>query len=207
MNGALKSNTSDKYLRPIRRQISDLLNPGAEVIDFGCGTGDLLFQLSDKINSGVGIDKSKRFIDYALKRKEQLQIENLDFIQLDLQKSFPEKKADYAIISLFFHLLPKHDAHLLLRRIIDHFQITIVCAFCRPSKWTQRLLLWLDQRFNAHYANFKLYQRAGYMEGMLEKIDLAHFECHNTFDPVIKLYVITKDPIKNAKEKQCLHSY
>ena len=59
MKGAVKTNTVDKYLKSIRFQIIELIKPDSNVVEFGCGNGDLLFKLSGKIKSGVGFDKSK----------------------------------------------------------------------------------------------------------------------------------------------------
>lgn len=195
MKGTLKSNTADRYLLPIREQIKELVRSDSVVVDFGCGTGDLLFQLAGKIHSGIGIDYSQSLIAYAQRRMEREQIGNLNFIQMDLNEHFPKNQADYAIASLFFHVLPRDCAHQLLKQMIGTYQTTIVCAFSKPGNWKQRFLLWLDQRFNRHYVHFKEYQYQGYMEGLLENIDSIQYTSYDTFDPVIKLYHITKNNI------------
>ena len=50
--GAFKANTFDRYLRPIREQVKQLITRGATLVEFGCGNGDLLFKLSDSIGLG-----------------------------------------------------------------------------------------------------------------------------------------------------------
>ncbi|MCK5624896.1 methyltransferase domain-containing protein [Candidatus Pacearchaeota archaeon] len=37
-------------------QVYNLISENSKVIDIGCGNGGLLFELSSKINSGLGID-------------------------------------------------------------------------------------------------------------------------------------------------------
>ncbi|GAB4247950.1 MAG: hypothetical protein Tsb0034_27280 [Ekhidna sp.] len=82
-----------------------------------------------------------------------------------------------------------HEASRLLEKIIATSKTTIICGFSKPENWKQGLLLWLDQRFNAHYLNFRDYQRRGYMEGLLEGMKYQRLD---TFDPVIKIYVISQ---------------
>lgn len=66
MKGKVKANTVDKYLSSIRFQIVDLIEPETSVVEFGCGNGDLLFKLSDKIKLGVGLGKSEQLIGYTI---------------------------------------------------------------------------------------------------------------------------------------------
>ncbi len=71
---------SGDNLAPIRNQLMELIEPTSTLIEFGCGDGDLLFKLSQKIKYGLGIDKSNTLIDHALKQKERRNITNIDFI-------------------------------------------------------------------------------------------------------------------------------
>ncbi|SFE55951.1 methyltransferase domain-containing protein [Sunxiuqinia elliptica] len=106
MKGIVKVNTVDKYLSPIRHQIIELIEPNTSVVEFGCGNGDLLFKLSTKIRSGIGLDKSTQLISYARKRKEEEQVSKLDFRIINLvTEPFTDLKKDYSIASLLFHIL------------------------------------------------------------------------------------------------------
>ncbi|MEO9513592.1 MAG: class I SAM-dependent methyltransferase [Flavobacteriaceae bacterium] len=96
----------------------ELIEPNASVIEFGCGNGDLLFKLSNKIKSGIGIDNSEALISYAINKMKRGQIKNLEFRILDLIKdSYPESRMDYAIASLLFHTLPWTKAVDLVEKI------------------------------------------------------------------------------------------
>ncbi len=73
----LKVNTVDKYLRSILLQIVNLVEPDSRVIEFGCGNGDLLFKLANKIEEGIGINKGRykankecRWIEHELSRQQ-----------------------------------------------------------------------------------------------------------------------------------------
>ena len=191
--GKLKNKTVDKYLLPIRNQIVDLIQPNSYIYDFGCGNGDLIFMLSEKIKKGTGFDNSKSLISYANKRKSLEQIRNIDFKIIDVCKDqLPNAKVNYSIASLFLHVLSKNDAYFLLKQMINISEITILCGFTKPQNWRQRFLLYMDQRFTGHYSKFKAYKENNYMEGILRSFNNIRYEWYPTFDPVIKIYKIVK---------------
>ena len=193
MKAHIKQNTVDKYLLPIRNQIVDLIQSGSSVYDFGCGNGDLLFKLSDKIQEGIGFDYSKSLISFANKRKILEGIHNIDFKKIDVcNYPFPNDKINYSIASLFLHVLSKKDALKLFQKMIYISDVTIVCGFSKPKNWKQSILLFMDQRFSGHYSKFKAYRENNYMEGFLNSLSNIHYEDYATFDPVIKIYKIKK---------------
>jgi len=193
MKGTVKANTVDKYLGPIRDQIIELIEPNTSVAEFGCGNGDLLFKLSDKIKTGIGLDKSLQLISYASKRKKKEKIKNVEFKIIDLVKEpFSELKTDYSIASLLFHILTWREATDLLKKLITTSETTIVCGFSKPGNLKDNILLWLDQRFTRHYSNYRNYKKRGFTEGLLNSIGDIKYSEFDTFDPVIKIYKITK---------------
>jgi ubiquinone/menaquinone biosynthesis C-methylase UbiE len=196
MKGKVKTNTVNKYLRSIRLQIIDLVQPNSTVIEFGCGNGDLLFKLSDKIKTGVGIDNSKQLITYATKRLKQEQVQNLEFKLTDILKnSFRESEQDYSIASLLLHVLPWEKAVELVKKMVSNSSTTIICGFSKPENLMQKVLLWFDQRFAAHYRNFKTYEKNGYTEELINSIQNVQYRKIDTFDPVIKIYEITNNKL------------
>jgi len=52
-----------------------------KVLDIGCGNGALLNALSDRIESGTGVDESARILDRARKRNADKR--NLEFVKID----------------------------------------------------------------------------------------------------------------------------
>jgi ubiquinone/menaquinone biosynthesis C-methylase UbiE len=195
MKGSWKSNTVDKYLRSIRQQMVDLVKPDTTVVDIGCGNGDLLFQLADKIASGTGLDYSQSLIEYARQRKHVEQINNLHFRQADLREELTIDQVDYALASLVFHVLPREVAQNVLQQMVHRATTTLVCAFSEPQSRKQQFLLWLDQRFSGHFSHFKEYQKRGGMEQLIGTLEGITCTVHDTFDPVIKVYQITQRPI------------
>jgi ubiquinone/menaquinone biosynthesis C-methylase UbiE len=163
-------------------------------MEVGCGNGDLLFKLSNKIRSGVGLDSSNQLIAFATDRIEKEQVKNLTFKLADItQDTFPDTQQDYAIASLLLHILPWENAVELVKKMISSSNITLICGFSEPKNFKQKMLLWFDQRFTKHYSNFKIYAKNGYTEGLLNLIQHIQYRKIDTFDPVIKIYEITKN--------------
>lgn len=59
---------------------------GASVLDIGCNQGGMLFQISDQIRRGVGIDHDHRMINAANRVRAYKGISHLDFYVFDLEK-------------------------------------------------------------------------------------------------------------------------
>ncbi len=190
MKGKLKANTVDRYLAPVREQMVAQTKSDSNVIEFGCGTGDLLFKLSSKIIKGIGIDYSPKLIEFANKRKEKENIENISFQVADINTYQNNEHFDISIASLVFHVLTPEMAAGLLDKMIEVSDTLIICAFSKPENFKQRFLLWLDQRFSGHYTHYKSYANNDFMEGLLNNRTDIQYECFSTFDPVIKIYRI-----------------
>ncbi len=59
-----------KFLQEENEELMDAINPGARVVDFGCGTGRHLQLLSQKRGvTGAGFDIEKTYIQEATQRK------------------------------------------------------------------------------------------------------------------------------------------
>lgn len=191
MKGKVKEKTVDKYLAPIRQQIVNLIKPNTKVIDYGCGNGDLLLQLSTKIKTGIGFDHSSKLISFAREKAISKECANLKFETKDLTKiDFSRMHSDYGVISLLLHIISSQEAKDLLINSINSSETTLICGFSQPKNSKQRFLLWLDQRFNSHFSNYKVYAKNGFTEGLLQSIENLNYSTFDTFDPVIKIYKI-----------------
>jgi ubiquinone/menaquinone biosynthesis C-methylase UbiE len=182
---------ADDNLAPIRKQMMDLVEPNSKVIEFGCGKGDLLFTLAPKIQSGLGIDKSNALINDAIRQKQKRHISHIDFLCEALGNHFaPSETYDFSMASLFFHVIPTADAVYLLNIMREISDTTLICGFSQPDTLSQKLLLWLDQRFSGHYRNFRAYQKHGYMQGILAETKCTNVVEHDTSIPVVKIYKV-----------------
>lgn len=182
---------AENNLSPIRRQLLSLLPPGKRVIEFGCGKGELLQFLSPHIRSGWGMDKSYRQIHSAKTTAQQYGLSNLTFSCVELGRDFQvTEKFDYGIANLFFHVIAPSDAVYLLNHLKEVCSDVLVGAFSSPSRLSERIMLWADQRVTGHYFNFKAYQKLGGMEGLLAHTQDVGFTIHDTSIPFVKIYYI-----------------
>ncbi len=60
---------ADNNTSLLHNQMSELVPLNSEVIELGCGKGDLLIKLSSKIKFGKGIDKSEKTYSSCKKTK------------------------------------------------------------------------------------------------------------------------------------------
>lgn len=83
-------------LRPDHRVIFEIIEPGAKVLDLGCGTGELLFLLSKEKSVKVqGIEISEAAIYKCVEK-------GLDVFHSDIDSGLPEypaKSFDYVILN------------------------------------------------------------------------------------------------------------
>ena len=190
--GKVKASTVDKYLRRIREQIVEIVKKNSTVIEYGCGNGDLMFKLSSKIKSGIGVDISDELIQYAKDRALTEGSKNLEFKAFNATNDSESDQMDYCITSLVLHVLSVQDSKKLIDLMVRRGETILICAFSKPMNSWQSFLLWLDQRFSGHYKHFKMYKRNGYAKGLLDSYKVISYSEIDTFDPVIKIYEINR---------------
>lgn len=122
-------------LRKDLQAIADLVNPGASIIDIGCGEGELLAWLQREKNiSGRGIEISQNGVNRCIAR-------GLAVIQGDADADlqyYPDQAYDYAVLSQTLQTLhrPKEVLEHLVR--IARHAIVSVPNF---GHWKNRLYL------------------------------------------------------------------
>lgn len=95
------------------------------ILDFGCGTGDILFQCADYgyLSYGLGIDRSKVGITYATKMANLNHYRKLDFVLGDESyiSQLDDELFDGIILSNVLDVIPKEKADQImfqLKRIL-----------------------------------------------------------------------------------------
>jgi ubiquinone/menaquinone biosynthesis C-methylase UbiE len=110
------------YYAEIGRIIKFIIPPNKEVLEIGCGTGDLLAQTEP--SRGVGIDFSEEMIKVAQKKYPNLEFRTEDAENLKLNEKF-----DYIIMSdLIGHLSDVWQAFRELRKV-THYQTRVVITY------------------------------------------------------------------------------
>jgi ubiquinone/menaquinone biosynthesis C-methylase UbiE len=100
------------------------------LLDYGCGTGNSLIGICDKISSGIGIDISEARIEKAKSLAKDKGIKNLDFFVMDATNTvFPNETFDIICGSAILHHLDLESSLNELKRILKP---TGKCFFQEP---------------------------------------------------------------------------
>lgn len=86
----------------------DQIDVGSNVIDIGCGTGSLVFDLAEKCKSVTGVELSSKMIAHAQHRLGLSKKQNVIFLRGDGTNlaHFQNQEFDYATISMVIHEIP-----------------------------------------------------------------------------------------------------
>ena len=98
-------------LAAVRRHYS-----GGRVLDLCCATGEHLFGLSGQIESGTGLDFSRRYIEAAMAGIPQREAANLTFVHGDA-KAMPFATGEFALVYSFSSLYAIPDVELVIGEI------------------------------------------------------------------------------------------
>jgi len=89
-------NLNNNGMRFDLKLIASWIEPGAKVLDLGCGTGDLLYHLREKKSAqGTGIEKNELKVTQCIQK-------GLSVLQGDINEElldYPENSFDYVILS------------------------------------------------------------------------------------------------------------
>lgn len=165
----------DPMIKPARDIVISLVPRGASVLDIGCGTGKLCFELVQQRQCRVvGIDLSSRMLDFAQKNNSY---EGLKFLHQDAtnMKDFQANSFDYVVASHFIHELAKDDQLKVLKESSRIGRNVILLDAAAPLPWNFfglfkrliELLFGYD-----HYPQFKAYLNSGGIPGLLVEVRL-----------------------------------
>ena len=84
----------DSYLSEEMKQLKKHIQPNSTLVDFGCGNGRHLGEISHNLKKGLGVDMNKAYLQEAEKNNKS---EVVDFIQGDIENFKTASLFDYAI--------------------------------------------------------------------------------------------------------------
>ena len=168
----------DPLLKPIRRAVSDLIEPGSIAVDIGCGTGALAMRLSRQCEKVIGIDHSHLMIRQAHRIGAERGIKNLRLIcddALSALDHLKEPRVDYAVFSMMLHeITPESRLELILRarRIAGRI---LFADYRIPLRRLLSVPILIVERMagREHFRNFLNFSRTRGLMSLIEAADLT----------------------------------
>ena len=174
--GKIYNRIIDPTIKPSRNIIVALVPQSATVLDIGCGTGKLCFDLrQQKQCQVVGIDLSTRMLEFA---QENNPYEDVKFIHQDAtdMKCFQDVRFDYSVVSNFIHELTKDQQLKALKEASRIARNIVLLDSNAPLPWN---FVGAFKRFFElvfgydHYSQFRAYLNSGGIMGLLSEADLG----------------------------------
>ncbi len=172
-DGKLYSMFIDPSTEDTRKIISSLIEKNSKVIDIGFGTGSLAFYLSKKCKYVLGIELSKRMVNYADSLKLENNVSNVLFLHGNAEKvsELTNERFDYAIFSLSLHEMESDTRIKALEEIKKITDDIIVYDYLVKRNFSFQGVLNMIVEFLAgkdHFDNYRTFLKEGGIYGLLE---------------------------------------
>lgn len=133
-DGLLYAIFYDPVEKEKRELISGFIEDNSTVIDIGCGTGALAFQLAKRCKRVIGVELSSKMFRFASKKKEEDNVSNVEFIQADATKlsEIIDQQFDYATLSLAFHEMFQDERVKILKEMKAVAKSVIISDYIAP---------------------------------------------------------------------------
>lgn len=163
-------------MKEARQNILNLIQERTSVLDIGCGTGVLCFELCrHKHCKVVGLDLSLKMIHFAEERNTWTDVTFMHGDATDLS-IFPNHSFDFAVMLVFIHELDFEKQKQALREALRVATKLIICYSIAPLPKNKGVfLIWLAETLLGyeHKPHFKRFLTQGGLKGLLNIVDLA----------------------------------
>ena len=161
----------------VAKSVAELIEENSGVLDVGCGVGQLAFILSEKCRQVMGIDFSRKMVEYASIQKERRNILNVDFTYGDAAKvsEIFSQSFDYVTATMCLHEMDYQLRHRVIAGCLELTDQVIIVDYLSPFP---KNILGTVQTFielcggKQHYAGFKDWQERGGMDGFIKQESL-----------------------------------
>jgi SAM-dependent methyltransferase len=170
VHGAVYHTLYDRPLARARRVVVDMVPEGSTVLDIASGTGELCFELAERKRCRVlGIDRSRRMIEFAQKRNRHGSVRFMLGDATDLAGLEPGA-FDYATVMFLLHEIPLQKQVQVLNEALRMAQKVIAVDSQVPLPWNFHgiaLRLAEASAGPAHFRAFLDYLAVGGIESIL----------------------------------------
>lgn len=160
--------------REIREIVAVEVPSGSTVLDIGCGTGALAFDLSQKDIQTTGIDLSQRMIKHALQRQAKIGDKNVRFLHGDAAQ-LGEGTYNYAVISMALHEMSPEQRLAVVGRAKELGDRVILADYASPLPLNLAgARVRLGEFFSGidHFKSFLNYQATDGLDTILDRSGL-----------------------------------
>jgi SAM-dependent methyltransferase len=191
----------DKVIAPNQdkafKAAKEMMKEQSSVLDVGCGTGRLSFQLTDKCKKIDGIDLSEKNIGVAKKNLKLKPSERISFYHTDAETflGVNRNQYDYAVLSYVIHEIEKPDRVPLLKLLAEYTNEIILIDYLVPRPMGFTNLINGIVEFAAgreHYKNFKSYVLNNGIHGLAEQSGLTVKEEVSDTPKTVHIAVLSK---------------
>ncbi len=159
-------------------RVSNFINDHATILDVGCGTGRLAFQLRQKYTRFDGVDLSRRNVEIASRKLAKRPSDVIAFHHADIFQFLKgaETRYDYAVITYVLHEMEIGDRVRIVRALAEAARELIIVDYLVPQPKTLAGLLntIVERAAGAdHYRNFRTFTGANGLAGLLSETELT----------------------------------
>lgn len=146
-DGAIYARLLDPSLTRLHEVVASYVEPGARMLDVGCGTGNLAFLAAETASEVTGIELSPAMVDYAERRRRREKVERVSFVIGDASSAMadrPDRSFDVATMVMTLHEMPAATRESVLQEVC-RLADRLICVDFRvpmPSNlpgWRNRL--------------------------------------------------------------------
>lgn len=177
-DGRFYARVVDPFVSGLHRIVGDQIEPGARVLDVGCGTGNLASRLARSAVEVVGVELSPVMAAYA--RRRLADQTNVSILEGDVTEALADKPDGYfdvATMVLVLHEMPADTRGPVLREVTRVAKRLVCLEYRVPMPWSlrgARNRLAEALAGAEHFRAFRDFNRRGGTEGVATAAGLTY---------------------------------